>query len=99
MAGPDRRVVAPDARPIRRPARRKRGSWRHSWFELFQDMVGSDPATVPRFRLAVESEPVLQMGRGMTDEMIDFLRSAQPVAQSVKSVAARNAATSASNPC
>lgn len=46
------------------------------WFELFQDMVGSDPATVPRFRQAVESEPMLRMGRGMTDEMIAFLRSA-----------------------
>ena len=47
------------------------------WFELFQDMVGTDPATVARFRQAVESEPVLQMGRGMTDEMIDFLRRAR----------------------
>lgn len=46
------------------------------WLALFQDMVGSDPATMPRFRHAVESEPVLQMGRGMTDEMIAFLRSA-----------------------
>jgi DNA-binding transcriptional MerR regulator len=46
------------------------------WFDLFQDMVGVDPATVPRFRQAVESEPALQMGRGMTDAMIVFLRSA-----------------------
>ena len=46
------------------------------WFELFQDMVGSDPATVARFRQAVESEPLLQMGRGMTAAMIGFLRSA-----------------------
>ena len=46
------------------------------WFDLFQDMVGSDPATVPRFRQAVESEPVLRMGRGMTDEMVVFLRGA-----------------------
>ncbi len=47
------------------------------WFDLFQDMVGTDPATVARFRRAVESEPLLQMGRGMTDEMIDFLRRAR----------------------
>jgi DNA-binding transcriptional MerR regulator len=47
------------------------------WFELFQDMVGTDPETVARFRRAVESEPVLRMGRGMTDEMIDFLRRAR----------------------
>lgn len=46
------------------------------WFALFQDMVGSDPATVPLFRRALESEPALQMGRGMTDAMIAFLRSA-----------------------
>lgn len=47
------------------------------WFELFQDMVGTDPATVPRFRQAVENEPGLQKGRGMTEEMIVFLRSAR----------------------
>ncbi|MDB5769167.1 MAG: MerR family transcriptional regulator [Collimonas fungivorans] len=47
------------------------------WFDLFQDMVGSDPATVARFRTAVESEPVLRMGRGMTDEMIVYLRRAR----------------------
>jgi DNA-binding transcriptional MerR regulator len=47
------------------------------WFDLFQDMVGTDPATVARFRNAVESEPLLKMGRGMTDEMIDFLRRAR----------------------
>jgi DNA-binding transcriptional MerR regulator len=47
------------------------------WFELFQDMVGSAPETVTQFRRAVESEPVLRMGRGMTDEMVAFLRSAQ----------------------
>jgi DNA-binding transcriptional MerR regulator len=47
------------------------------WFELFQDMVGTDPGAVARFRKAVESEPVLQMGRGMTDEMIGFLRRAR----------------------
>ena len=47
------------------------------WFELFQDMVGTDPATVPRFRQAVENEPELRRGRGMTEEMIVFLRRAR----------------------
>lgn len=47
------------------------------WYALFQDMVGSDPATIPRFRLAVESEPRLQMGRAMDDTMLAWLRAAQ----------------------
>jgi DNA-binding transcriptional MerR regulator len=46
------------------------------WFDLFQDMVGVDPATVASFRQAVENEPALRVGRGMTDEMIVFLRAA-----------------------
>jgi DNA-binding transcriptional MerR regulator len=46
------------------------------WHALFEDMVGSDPATVPRFRLAVASEPLLQMGRAMSDEMVAWLRAA-----------------------
>jgi hypothetical protein len=48
----------------------------HQWFDLFQDMVGVDPETVARFRQALENEPALRMGRGMTDEMIVFLRRA-----------------------
>jgi DNA-binding transcriptional MerR regulator len=48
----------------------------HQWVDLFQDMVGVDPASVARFRQAVENEPALRMGRGMTDEMIVFLRRA-----------------------
>jgi hypothetical protein len=32
---------------------------------------------VLRFRAAVEAEPVLQMGRGMTEEMAVFLRRAR----------------------
>jgi hypothetical protein len=39
-------------------------------------MVGPDPATVPLFRKAVESEPALRLNRGMTDELIGFLRAA-----------------------
>ncbi|HEX9173529.1 MAG TPA: MerR family transcriptional regulator [Telluria sp.] len=47
------------------------------WHALFEDMVGSAPETVLQFRQAVEAEPVLQMGRGMSDEMIVYLRSAR----------------------
>lgn len=41
--------------------------------ELFADMVGGDPAIVPLFRKAVESEPLLRAGRGMSDEMVAWL--------------------------
>ena len=47
------------------------------WFALFQDMVGSDPATLPRFRHALASEPLLRQGRAMTDEMVVWLRAAR----------------------
>jgi len=47
------------------------------WFALFQDMVGTDPATIPRFRAAVASEPLLRQGRAMTDEMVAWLREAR----------------------
>lgn len=42
--------------------------------ELFVDMVGADPAIVPLFRKAVETEPILRAGQGMSDEMIAWLR-------------------------
>jgi hypothetical protein len=41
--------------------------------ELFADMVGDDPAIVPLFRQAVESEPLLRAGRGMSDETVAWL--------------------------
>jgi DNA-binding transcriptional MerR regulator len=47
------------------------------WHALFQDMVGSAPETLLQFRAAVDAEPVLRMGRGMTEEMIAYLRSAR----------------------
>lgn len=50
------------------------------WYALFQDMVGPDPASVPRFRQAVESEPLLRQGRAMSDEMVVWLRAAQQAA-------------------
>lgn len=46
------------------------------WFELFTDMVGSDPDARLRFRRAHEQEPALNAGRLMTDELLDFLRQA-----------------------
>ncbi|AVR98207.1 MerR family transcriptional regulator [Pseudoduganella armeniaca] len=46
------------------------------WMELFHDMVGNNPDTLPRFRRAIETEPLLRVGRGMTDEMLAWLRAA-----------------------
>lgn len=68
-----RRQMLADPAPGTARARELAGQW----FELFQDMVGTDPATLPRFRQAVENELELQRGRGMTGEMIVFLRSAR----------------------
>lgn len=47
------------------------------WQALFEDMVGSDPATVARFRTAIDSEPLLRAGRAMSDEMVAWLRAAR----------------------
>jgi DNA-binding transcriptional MerR regulator len=47
------------------------------WGGLLVDMLGPDPATLPLFRNAIESEPMLRMNRGMTDEMIPFLVAAR----------------------
>jgi DNA-binding transcriptional MerR regulator len=46
------------------------------WMDLFHEMVGDDPATIAQYRKATETEPLLRMGRGMTDEMLDFIRAA-----------------------
>lgn len=46
------------------------------WMELFNDMVGNRPDVIARFRTAVETEPVLQVGRGMRDDMLAWLRTA-----------------------
>lgn len=43
---------------------------------LFEDMVGGDADTVVRFRQAIESEPLLRVGRTMTDAMLAWLRAA-----------------------
>jgi DNA-binding transcriptional MerR regulator len=52
----------------------------HQWFELLADMIGPDPATLPLFRKAVESEPLLRQGRAMTEEMLGYLRAARTMA-------------------
>ncbi|WP_426110077.1 MerR family transcriptional regulator [Massilia sp. PWRC2] len=44
---------------------------------LFEDMVGLEADTVVRFRQAIESEPLLRVGRAMTDAMLAWLRAAQ----------------------
>ena len=46
------------------------------WMALFHDMVGNNPETIARFRTAIETEPLLRIGRGMTDEMLAWLRTA-----------------------
>jgi DNA-binding transcriptional MerR regulator len=52
----------------------------HRWFELFTDMVGTDPDARLRFRRAHEQEPALNAGRLMTDELLEYLRRAQAAA-------------------
>jgi DNA-binding transcriptional MerR regulator len=46
------------------------------WMELFRDMVGDDPQVQAQFRKASQQEAILRTGRGMTDEMIAFIREA-----------------------
>ncbi|HEY1151339.1 MAG TPA: MerR family transcriptional regulator [Pseudoduganella sp.] len=46
------------------------------WLELLTDMIGKEPGARERFRTALESEPELQTGRMMTEEMLDYLRQA-----------------------
>lgn len=48
----------------------------HKWFELFTDMVGTAPDARLRFRQAHQNEPVLNSGRLMTDDLLEFLRQA-----------------------
>jgi DNA-binding transcriptional MerR regulator len=46
------------------------------WNELLTDMLGTAAETRDRFRAALESEPELQTGRMMTEEMLNYLRQA-----------------------
>lgn len=45
-----------------------------NWFALFTHMVGDDPEVVEQFRVATRSEPLLRLGTGIGDDIIDFLR-------------------------
>ncbi|GGY04482.1 MerR family transcriptional regulator [Massilia dura] len=56
------------------PDSRKLARLKH---ELFHDMVGDNPETLGRFQAAMANESVLQIARGMTDEMIAWLRMVQ----------------------
>jgi DNA-binding transcriptional MerR regulator len=47
------------------------------WHALFRDMVGDNPEALGRFRIALEKEAVLRVARGMTDDMIAWLRAVQ----------------------
>ena len=48
------------------------------WMAMFQDMVGTDPVAIEAFRRASANEPVLRMGSGIGDDMLDYLRRAMP---------------------
>jgi DNA-binding transcriptional MerR regulator len=48
------------------------------WLALFHDMVGTDPSDVAAFRSATAQEPLLRMGPGIKEPMLDWLRRAMP---------------------
>ncbi len=48
------------------------------WLALFHDMVGPDPAAREAFRHASAVEPVLRMGNGISEAMLEWLRQAMP---------------------
>lgn len=48
------------------------------WLALFHDMVGTDPAARDAFRHASAVEPVLRMGNGISEAMLEWLRQAMP---------------------
>jgi DNA-binding transcriptional MerR regulator len=52
------------------------GQLARSWFGLFTDMVGDDPEVIAQFRIATRSEPMLRLGTGIGDDVIEFLRKA-----------------------
>jgi DNA-binding transcriptional MerR regulator len=49
-----------------------------AWLDLFHDMVGTDLATRDAFRHAGATEPLLRMGNGISDAMLEWLRQAMP---------------------
>ncbi|GAB3458948.1 MerR family transcriptional regulator [Massilia terrae] len=59
------------------PATRQARQLAREWSALLVDMLGPDPATMPLFREAIQSEPALRQGRAMTDEMIPYLIAAR----------------------
>ncbi|GAB3458951.1 MerR family transcriptional regulator [Massilia terrae] len=50
------------------------------WLASFRDMLGDDPAIIARYKALSMEEPLLRMGRGMTDEMIAFIDAAMDIA-------------------
>ena len=44
------------------------------WMELFHDMVGTDPEAVAGFRRAIEEQPMLRKGSGVSDDAVAWLR-------------------------
>jgi hypothetical protein len=45
-----------------------------AWMALFHDMVGTDQRDVDAFRKASAEEPVLRLGAGIKEPMLDWLR-------------------------
>lgn len=72
LIGAIRAQISADPSPAAPAAR----ALARKWFELFSDMVGPAPDARLRFRQAHESEPALNAGRLMTDDLLDFLRQA-----------------------
>ena len=44
------------------------------WMALFHDMVGTDPDAVAGFRRAIEEQPMLRKGSGISDDAVAWLR-------------------------
>lgn len=44
------------------------------WMDLFHDMVGTDPQAVAGFRRAIEEQPMLRNGSGVSDDAVTWLR-------------------------
>lgn len=49
------------------------------WSASFREMLGDDPAIIARYKELSISEPLLRMGRGMTDEMIELIDAAMKI--------------------
>jgi DNA-binding transcriptional MerR regulator len=51
------------------------------WSAMFRELLGDDPAVIALYRKVSETEPLLRIGRGMTDEMLGYIRAALDASQ------------------